>query len=226
VTGAVIFDLDGTVLDNEGEWESVFRQVAENNNLQSKGAWIHEPGIGITANWKRHFSSDPGLVDKLTRETWNLYNEMFKVQSAKFKVREGIVDLVAKIKGLGWMTALCTSSTWNVVEPELAELNMYLAFDVTTTGEEVLLAKPDPEIFLLTTQKLGVEPGECLVIEDSLAGVRAASSGGMKSAGLVSGYAGREELLQSGATWAVYKIEEIGQILDGLVKLNKSDVGE
>jgi len=86
VTGAVIFDLDGTVLDNEGEWESVFRQGAENNNLQSKGAWIHEPGIGITVNWKRHFSSDPGLVDKLTRETWNLYNEMFKVQSAKLLV--------------------------------------------------------------------------------------------------------------------------------------------
>jgi len=197
MVSAVIFDLDGTVLDNEGVWESVFREVVENHNFQfsifnfQTNKWMHEPGLGIASNWRNILvgSPDTGMlsIDDLTRETWKAFQERFTNQDPQFKIREGIVELVEKIKELGWMTALCTGSNWVVVEKELEELEMHLAFDVTTTGEEVLLAKPDPEIFLLTTQKLGVEPGECLVIEDSLAGGGAGKAAGAAASGAAGG---------------------------------------
>lgn len=201
--GAVIFDLDGTVLDNEPEWETAFRTVAEKYKIQGSG-WLHEPGIGIRPNWKRLM---PEKADELTVKT------MLEYRKADVKIREGLVELVENIKERGWQTALVTGSSWNVVEKELEELNLYLAFDVTTTGEEVALQKPDPEIYVLTCQKLGLEPKECVIIEDAIAGVRSGVEAGCTVIGLESDYAPRETLLAAGAKWVVKNFEEIGNFL-------------
>ncbi|OGC93193.1 hypothetical protein A2899_00060 [Candidatus Amesbacteria bacterium RIFCSPLOWO2_01_FULL_49_25] len=212
---AVIFDLDGTVLDNEGEWEEAFCEVAKKFSVTNSGfsidGWMHEPGIGITPNWRRYFPSDLAKVDELSRETWEAYK--LKTQEVKVKIREGVEKLVEKIKARGWMTALTTGSSWHVVEGELEELGLYLAFDVTTTGEEVLVQKPDPEIYLLTVQKLGLEPGECVVVEDAVAGVRAAVEAGCLSVGLESAYAPEKLLKSAGATWVVKEMGEVADLI-------------
>ncbi|KKT58339.1 MAG: HAD hydrolase, family IA, variant 3 [Candidatus Amesbacteria bacterium GW2011_GWA1_44_24] len=230
MVSAVIFDLDGTVLDNEGVWESVFREVVENHNFQfsifnfQTNKWMHEPGLGIASNWRNILvgSPDTGMlsIDDLTRETWKAFQERFTNQDPQFKIREGIVELVEKIKELGWMTALCTGSNWVVVEKELEELEMHLAFDVTTTGEEVMMSKPDPEIYLLTAQKLGVEPESCLVIEDAIAGVRAATEAGCKVIGLTSDYAPESILKNAGAEWVVSDVSQILPIVNNIVIQN------
>ena len=210
---AVIFDLDGTVLDNESDWENAFQIVVSRSKLVvskwMENGWIHEPGIGITPNWRRYFPDDPDKVDKLARETWNTYEP-------NLKIRDGLMDLVEKIKEKGWMTALCTGSSWNVVEKELEQLNLYLAFDVTTTGEEVALLKPDPEIYLLTAQKLGLDPEECLVVEDAIAGVRAGVEAGCKVIALESEYSPAKLLNAAGAEWVVEGFNEIVGILNKL----------
>ena len=209
---AVIFDLDGTVLDNEGEWETAFQAIFDRYHLsfdhlvKQPNGWMHEPGIGILPNWKRYFPFDLERIDKLSRETWNAYEP-------NHKMREGLVELVEKSKEKGWQTGLCTGSSWNVVERELEELNLYLAFDVTTTGEEVMMQKPDPEIYLLTAQKLGLEPAECLVIEDAVAGVRAGVEAGCKVIALESDYAPAKLLNDAGAGWVVKEMVDILNIL-------------
>jgi HAD superfamily hydrolase (TIGR01509 family) len=201
------------VLDNEGEWEEVFREVASKHGIPpvpngyGEAKWIHEPGIGITPNWRRYFPDDQDKVDKLSRETWNAYEP-------NFRVNEGIGELVVKIKEKGWQTALCTGSNWNVVESELEQLNLYLAFDVTTTGEEVALLKPDPEIYLLTAQKMGLEPEECVVIEDSVAGVRAGVEAGCKVIALESEYAPAKLLNAAGANVVVGSFGEIEKLME------------
>ncbi|MEK9200555.1 MAG: HAD family hydrolase, partial [Patescibacteria group bacterium] len=88
------------------------------------------------------------------------------------------------------------------------------AFEVTTTGDEVLAHKPDPEIYLLTVQKLGVDPENCLVIEDSLAGVESGTTAGCQVVGLISDYATEEELKKAGAKWTVESLEEVVDILN------------
>lgn len=211
---AMIFDLDGTVLDNEGMWEEAFREVAKNfqlpiSNFQGHG-WVHEPGIGIAANWNKLVSAE--LVDKLTKQTWEEYwRRVGEVDN--LPVREGVVDLVGAIKDRSWRTALATSSEWHLVERELEELDLYLAFDVTVTGEEVLAVKPDPEIYLLTAQKLGLDPEECVVIEDSVAGVRSAASAGMFGVGIISSYTPRDSLVKAGAKLV---IDNLNQVMLGL----------
>ena len=155
--GAVIFDLDGTVLDNEEKWEEAFRAGARNNaqpTTLSPQGFIHEPGIGVKPNWRK-ITGDEALSEKLTRETWVEYQKDEEV-----KIMAGVEELIEEIKDKGWQTALATGTEWHVVEKELEQVNLYLAFDVTTTGDEVLAQKPDPEIYLLTAQKLGVESSE------------------------------------------------------------------
>ncbi len=209
---AVIFDLDGTVLDNEYKWEEAFRGVANRNGIRCPlvgNRWIHEPGIGISPNWEKLVEKGD-RADKLSRETWELYQMEY---SQSLSLREGIVELVSAIKEKGWLTALATGSNWDVVEKELEQLDMYLAFDVTTTGEEVLAQKPDPEIYLLTSQKLGVDPEECVVIEDSLAGVQAAVDAGMKVVAITSDYATREEIKKAGVNLLVDYLNEVMVVL-------------
>jgi len=215
---AVIFDLDGTVIDTESLWNEVFEDVARNNRIDTSKAlrmpngWWHEPGLGILQNWRRVAEGE--TAEKLARETWNLYAA--RSVEEKLAIMEGVVETVQLVKDRGWMTALCTGSNWNVVEPELESLGLYLAFDVTTTGDEVVLLKPDPEIYLLTAQKLGVEPYECLVIEDAVVGVRAAVDAGMTAVGLVSGYAPERVMKSTGAKYTAPDFSEVMKIISSL----------
>ncbi len=205
---AVIFDLDGTVLDNEGLHEEAFQRVVAKNNLTVKAVlkngWIHEPGIGVGPNWQKMIGrADPNLI----KQTWTEYSSI--ISQSDLPVRDGLIALVEVVKDLGWPTALATSSEWHNVEHILEDLDLYLAFDITTTGEEVLQPKPDPEIYLLTAQKLGIDPQLCLVIEDSLAGVAAAAGAGMQVVGIVSDYATPIELKTAGANLVVATLAEI-----------------
>lgn len=217
---AVIFDLDGTILDNEGDWEAAFKNVGKKYDFHLVGeygeqAWIHEPGLGVAANWRKILEKrgeyDLGSEQKLVRETVEEYKSL--VADLDVRMRDGVEELVELIKSKGWMVGLSTGSSWAVVEKELEALGLVLAFDVTTTGEEVYMPKPDPEIYMLTAQKMGVDPSSCLVVEDAIAGVRAAKEIDMKVVALESGYADRETLEAAGADFVVYDLVELKQQL-------------
>ncbi len=206
----MIFDLDGTVIDNEGDWEGAFVKVIEDgklkvdNRFRQPNGWLHEPGIGLDSNWKR-WIIDPSLRAKYV----DLTRKDYLLNKPGMKLNSGVVEVVEKVKELEWATALCTGSSWHLVEEELEELQLYLAFDATTTGEEVLAMKPDPEIYLLAAQKLNLEPSECVVIEDAIAGIRAGMEAGCQTVGLVSDYAPANLLKAAGATYVVESLEEI-----------------
>lgn len=213
---AVIFDLDGTILDNESEWEEAFRLTAKNFQLPitnfQLGGWMHEPGIGLVPNWKK-LTGDFQKAEMLAGETVKKYKEI----SGRVSVRDGVEELVVVVKDKGLLTALATSSVWTVVEKELEELGLILAFDITTTGEEVLAMKPDPEIYILTAQKLEVDPRDCVVIEDSISGVLAGVDAGMLVVGLESEYVSKQKLDQAGAKWVVQEMAQIKEILENLL---------
>jgi HAD superfamily hydrolase (TIGR01509 family) len=204
---AAIFDLDGTVLDNEGLWQEAFDEVVKSHDLAD---FEHIPGIGILNNWKKMIP-DLALAEQYSEETKQAYVKM--TEDMEVKVRDGLVDLVGEIKNLGWQTGLATSSEWTVVERELEQLNLHLAFDTTTTGEEVLAAKPDPEIYLLTAQKMGVEPSECVVLEDSVAGVESAVEAGCLVIGITNEFADSVSLKAAGAKLVVDNFSEVMLLL-------------
>jgi len=211
---AIIFDLDGTVIDNEQLWEEAFVKVAQSKGfakpkLVMENGWWHEPGLGLSANWRRLVSdSENKIVDaieKLVGLTVKEYNDL----RLSVSLRDGVEEAVAIAKERKWQTGLCTGSTWSIVEKELEEMSMQLAFDVTITGEEVYISKPDPEIYLLAMQKLGIEPAEGLVVEDAIAGIRSAKEAGLKVIGLVSGYATKEMMQAAGADYVASDFADV-----------------
>lgn len=176
---AVIFDLDGTVLDNEDEYGIAFKKVLSKLGKETDSEFPHTQGIGVKENWRRlipkYKIKTKKSIEELSKETQEAYLKML----SRVTLKEGVRGFIKDIKDSGTLVALATSNTWPTVEKVFEALSLEGIFDVMTTGEEVKSKKPDPEIFLLTAQKLGVDPKNCLVIEDTEAGIRAAKDAGM-----------------------------------------------
>ncbi|KKR89962.1 hypothetical protein A2434_01170 [Candidatus Woesebacteria bacterium RIFOXYC1_FULL_41_14] len=177
---AVIFDLNGTVLEDEDEYGKAFNKVLKNLGVDSKAEYPHEKGIGVKENWNRLLKKYGIHTDKtpdiLTKETQDAYLE--EIDSVT--IRSGFDDFIEKLKDSGLQIALATSNTWEQTDKILDTIDLQDVFDVVTTRDEVIHSKPDPDIFMVTADKLGVERYECLVLEDSSAGVEAAKRAGMK----------------------------------------------
>jgi len=124
---AVIFDLDGTVIDNEQFWEEAFVKVAQSKGIEKpklvmENGWWHEPGLGLSGNWRRLVSDSENktvdAIEKLVGLTVKEYNELNLTVSP----RDGVGEAVAIAKERKWQTGLCTGSTWSIVEKELEEM--------------------------------------------------------------------------------------------------------
>ncbi|MBU0845849.1 HAD family phosphatase [Patescibacteria group bacterium] len=176
----MIFDLDGTVLDNEDEYGIAFKEVLSKLGVETNSEFPHTQGIGVEENWQRlipkHKIKTKKSTEELSKETQEAYLKML----SKVTFKNGVKDFVKDLKDSGVFVALATSNTWPTVEKVFDAFNLEGIFETITTGEEVKLKKPDSEIFLLTAQKLGIDPENCLVIEDTVAGIKAAQNAGMK----------------------------------------------
>lgn len=177
---AVIFDLNGTVLEDENIYGKSFNLILKNLGVDSKTDCPQEKGIGVKENWVK-FIEKYGIkteksIDELTRET----QETYLKNLSEVKIRAGFEDLIDMFRELQAQIALATSNTWEQTDKILDTLGFQDTFDIVTTSEEVAYNKPDPDIFTVTADKLGVERFDCLVIEDAPSGVEAAKRAGMK----------------------------------------------
>lgn len=177
---AVIFDLNGTILEDEDEYSKAFKRVLKNLGVDIKTSFPQERGIGVKENWEKLIQKYNIKTDKsaelLVKET----QEEYLREISEVTVRPGFNDFIDNLKNNEIKLAIATSNTWEQTDKILDTLGLQDIFDVITTGDEVSYNKPDPDIFLLTADKLGVEREDCLVIEDSLAGIKAAKRAGMK----------------------------------------------
>lgn len=184
IVSAVIFDLDGTVLDNEDEYGRAFRKVLASLGKKVDKKYPHTQGIGVKENWPvllaKYNIKTKKTIEELARATQDAY----LAQLSYVNFVRGFERFVNRLKDSGIKVALATSNTWWIVDEVSENLDLEEIFSVITTAEEAVFNKPDPEIFVLTADKLGFEPKECLVIEDSVAGIEAAKSAGMKVIGI------------------------------------------
>lgn len=95
--------------------------------------------------------------------------------------KQGLLELLSYLKEAGYQIALASSSKREVIDLYLKLEDMPSVFDVIVAGDEVTQGKPHPEIFIKACEKLGINPEEAIVLEDSLAGIEAANRGGIKS---------------------------------------------
>jgi beta-phosphoglucomutase-like phosphatase (HAD superfamily) len=185
MVGAVIFDLNGTVLADEYIYGRAFGKVLAFLGRRIDKAYPQIAGIGVEENW-------PGLISKYHIKTSRSYNELARMTQdaylsniSKVKIKAGFKDFIFMLRRHNIKTALATSNTWWMVDKVFEKLNLSDYFDTVTTKEEVNFNKPSPDIFLLTAEKLGVKNDNCVVIEDSEAGIEAAKAAGMKAIALM-----------------------------------------
>lgn len=184
---AVIFDLNGTVLDDEELYAKAFGGVLKSLGVEPPSGIFQQKGIGVKENWEIFLKRYPINTDKnssmLTEETQNAYLKTI----SEISVRAGFSEFVERLKESGILIGLATSNTWEITDRVLTAADLQGVFDVISTREEILYSKPDPDIFTLTADKLGCERENCLVIEDSASGVEAARRAGMKVVGITVG---------------------------------------
>lgn len=180
IISAVIFDLDGTILEDEDEYGKAFNKVLKSLGVDSSSNAPQIRGIGVKENWIKFIEKYGIKTEKtpeiLAKETYDAYTELVTCVT----VRVGFDDFAEKLKESGVKIALATSSTWEETDRILDLVNLQGIFDEITTIDEVVYGKPDPDLFTITADKLGVERGECLVIEDASSGIEAARRAGMK----------------------------------------------
>jgi HAD superfamily hydrolase (TIGR01509 family) len=177
---AVIFDLDGTIIKSEKEWGMAFIAVLEKLGVKIDGGDPHTPGIAIKSNWQSFLTKynikTTKTVEELETLTYIEYEKLIPTVTLNY----GVMEFMDVLKESGLPLALATLTNWETAEKILERFGLNDYFENITTGEEVLNPKPAPDIFLVASEKLGVPPIDCLVIEDSRSGITAAKEADMK----------------------------------------------
>lgn len=178
---AVIFDMDGVLIDSEPLWKIAMEQV------------FHSLGSKLT---KADFQKTVGLrIDEVVHfwnhhENWGVENEknveeaiiikMMELISANAAPLSGVIETLTFLKDSGLKIGLGTSSSNRLIQVVLSELHIAHFFDYTHSAETEAFGKPHPAVYLTVAQQLTVSPHKCLVIEDSFNGVIAGLAAKMK----------------------------------------------
>lgn len=177
---AAIFDLNGTVLADEYVYGAAFREVLRKLGKHTDAKYPHIGGIGVAENWPRLLAKYKIDTNKTVEELASMTQNAYLTRLGEIQLKEGFENFIEDLKDNEIKIGLATSNDWWVVEKVFDEVGIEGIFDSVTTGEEVMNKKPSPDIFLVAAEKLGVDPADCVVFEDSEAGVEAAHAAGMK----------------------------------------------
>ena len=175
---AVVFDLDGVLIDSEPVWEEVRRgYVAEQG-----GHWLpnsQQRLLGMsTKEWSRYLADHLGVPAHPDEIAAAVVARMAHRYESRLSLLPGAVAAVRRL-GQRWPLALASSSPRALIDRVLASTALTSAFAVAISTEEVSRGKPAPDVYLAVAEQLAVPPGACAAIEDSSNGLRAASAAGM-----------------------------------------------
>ena len=175
----VIFDMDGTMFDTERMWATFWEPALAALGLPYREG-LAEAARGTagvtTRNVVRQFYGPDCDAEAIVDSLHRVADEVFF--SAPVPKKPGLDALLAWLKARHIPMAVASSSREAMIRHNLDVWGLTQDFTAIVSGQHVAHSKPDPEIFLLTARKLGVEPARCLVLEDSYNGVRAGAAGG------------------------------------------------
>lgn len=194
---AVIFDMDGVIIDSEPFHYKVFKKYIKNkfdlvisDEEYNKFIGTTNQHIYETLQNKYHLVGDiNSFIEEYEEECLE-----YLLAATDERPIQGVDVLVKNIHNNKIKLALASSSPKNVINIVLNMFNLDQFFDVKVSGQEVEHSKPAPDIFLRAAQLLNVPPAECLVFEDSRNGVVAAKTAGMKCIGYRNTSSGNQDL--------------------------------
>ena len=207
---AVIFDIDGTIVDNMHLHAEAFAVFAERHGLPPL-----TPDDRARLDGRRNSEIFPILFKReVPREEWQAYERekeglYRELSRGRLTPMKGLHDFIAKLKADGIAVALATSAPELNVAHTLTELGLTGDFPIIVRGDQVPRGKPAPDVFLEAARRLDVVPAECLVFEDAPMGIAAAHAAGMTVVALTTSFAAAHfEQLDQPPAWTCRDFEE------------------
>ncbi|MBT1280292.1 HAD family phosphatase [Thermoanaerobacter sp. CM-CNRG TB177] len=222
---AVVFDMDGVIIDSEPIhiklenelFKSLGLEISEEEHLTFVGASSYYMWRKI----KERFNL-PQSVEELVEKDRKMYLDHV-LRTGEIIPIEGITETVKKLFEKKYKLAVASSSPIDVIKLVVKKLAIDNCFEVLVSGDYVENSKPSPDIFLYTAAKLKVKPYECVVIEDSYNGVHGAKKAGMTVIGFKNPNSGNQDLSE-----ADFIVDSLGEELLGIIEglNNEKDVAE
>jgi HAD superfamily hydrolase (TIGR01509 family) len=175
---AVIFDLDGVLVDSEGVWDEVRRRFTqENGGHWHSGAQGDMMGMS-SVEWSRYLRDRLGVQMEPEQISEAVASAVAEVYRERLPLLPGAVESVRALAA-DWPLGLASSSNRDVIELVLELAGIADDFQATVSSEEIGAGKPAPDVYFAAATRLGVAPSACAAIEDSTNGLRSARAAGM-----------------------------------------------
>jgi HAD superfamily hydrolase (TIGR01509 family) len=210
VTGieAVVFDLDGVIVDSEGVWEEVRRAyVAEHGRRFLPDSQQAMMGMS-TGEWSRHLSVDVGVGRSPEEVASDVLRRMAERYRTGLPLIPGAIDAVRRL-GARWPLGLASSSARVLIDQVLETAGLTGAFRVTVSTEEVRRGKPSPDVYLRVAERLGLPPDVCAAVEDSSNGLRSAAAAGLAVIAVPHGVYPPAEDALAAASLVIHDLDEL-----------------
>jgi HAD superfamily hydrolase (TIGR01509 family) len=176
---AVVFDLDGVILDSEELWNEVREGFArERGGRWSERATTDMMGMSST-EWSRYMHEVVGLQEPPEEINREVVRRMIDRYAKRLPLIDGAAEAVRRMAAR-WPLGLASSSNRELIDRALDVSGLAQYFRATVSSEEVERGKPAPDVYLEAARGLGVEPAKCAAIEDSAGGIRSAHAAGMR----------------------------------------------
>ena len=179
VIDAVVFDLDGVLLQSEEVWDAVReRYVRERGGRYDDE--VQRAMMGMSApEWSRYLHEQAGVPEEPAAINRDVVERMLEAYRHELPLLPGAVDAVLRTAA-AFPLGLASSSNRAIFEEVLQLAELEDCFRATVSSEEVERGKPAPDVYLEAARRLGVAPERCAAIEDSHAGIRSAKAAGMR----------------------------------------------
>jgi HAD superfamily hydrolase (TIGR01509 family) len=175
---AVIFDLDGVLVDSEQLWNAAKEALVR----EAGGRWREDAPramMGMSSpEWSAYLRDQLGVERDVEEINQDVVRRMQRLYRARLPLLPGAVDAVRALRDR-WPLGLASSSNREIIDLVLDVAGLADAFVATVSSEEVERGKPAPDVYLEAARRLGVRPDRCVAIEDSSNGLRAAAAARM-----------------------------------------------
>jgi len=192
---AVIFDMDGTLIDSMYAWRGVYREYIRNKGFATPEKIVGVPEYPV--GWAAKLLKDqlealepPVSYEEAVEDMYRLVDGHYANDA---EARPGAIDFVKRLKERGCLVAVATATPLRYANTALNRLGFEGLFDLVLSNEEIGLGKNDEDYFLRVADRLGVEKEECLIVEDAAYSIRTAKKAGFAVLAIEDYYAWREK---------------------------------
>jgi HAD superfamily hydrolase (TIGR01509 family) len=179
VIDAVVFDMDGVLIQSEEVWDEV-REAYVRRRGGRYDAEIQRAMMGMSSTeWSRYLHETAGVPDEPETINAEVVGRMLAAYRDHLPLIDGAVEAVRRLAAR-YPLGLASSSNRPLIDAALETAGVATCFTATVSSEEVARGKPAPDVYLEAARRLGVEPNACAAVEDSHGGIRSARAAGMR----------------------------------------------